>query len=388
MVSMTARVEVPVELISWARERSGVSSDELARRFPKLDDWESGELAPTFKQLEDFANATHTPFGFFFLPAPPEVELPLPDFRTMNDQSVREPSADLLDTLFDMQQRQDWYRDFALSHGESPVSVVGSLTPSADIVVAARRLRTELHFEVASRGPSWSEAFRRLAESAEDIGVLVMLNGIVGSNTHRKLNPREFRGFALVDAYAPLVFVNGADTKAAQIFTLAHELAHIWVGQSALSDAELFPDEYSNDVEEWCNAVAAEMLVPAEMVRSEYRSGNDLTFELERLAGRFKVSTLVILRRLKDLRYLSIEAFVEAFRSERQRVLAFMEEREPSSGGNFYNTHITRTGKRFPRALITSAREGETLYRDAFRLLGLKKFETFNEFARRLGVAQ
>lgn len=380
------RVEVPVELISWARERSGVSGTELARRFPKLHEWEVGASSPTFHQLEDFANATHTPVGFFFLPEPPEEELPLPDFRTVRDEALRQPSVDLLDTLFEVQQRQEWYRDHVRMMGIEPLPFVGSFDPSTPSGPAAQSLREALHFGVAERGSSWSEAFRRLTEAAEELRILVMVNGVVGGNTHRKLNPAEFRGFALVDDYAPVIFVNGADTKAAQIFTLAHELAHIWVGQSALSDVDVasMPE---NHAERWCNEVAAEMLVPANMLKKEFSRHNEIVAELDRLAARFKVSTLVVLRRLRDIGFLSWERFRQIFDTEYARVMKLARDQDSGTGGNFYNTQPVRTSKRFARAVVESAEEGVTLYRDAFRLLGVKKLSTYRELANRLGVS-
>ncbi|MBB5806652.1 Zn-dependent peptidase ImmA (M78 family)/transcriptional regulator with XRE-family HTH domain [Saccharothrix ecbatanensis] len=383
---MVLRVEVPVELISWARERSGVSGTELARRFPKLREWEAGASSPTFHQLEDFANATHTPVGFFFLPEPPEEELPLPDFRTVRDEALRQPSVDLLDTLFEVQQRQEWYRDHVRTMGMEPLSFVGSFDPSTPSDAAARSLREALHFGVAERGSSWSEAFKRLTEAAEELRILVMVNGVVGGNTHRKLNPTEFRGFALVDDYAPVIFVNGADTKAAQIFTLAHELAHIWVGQSALSDVDV-ASVPENHAERWCNQVAAEILVPADMLQKEFSRHNDITAELDRLAARFKVSTLVVLRRLRDIRFLPWEQFRQMYDAEYVRVMKLAREQDGGSGGNFYNTQPVRTSKRFARAIVESAEEGATLYRDAFRLLGVKKLSTYRELANRLGVS-
>ena len=259
--NVTVRAEVRPELLVWARQRSGLEFTALAHRFPKLEEWERGALSPTLKQLDSFANATHTPVGFLFLPEPPEEQVPIPDYRTMGDVSVGRPSPDLLDTIFQCQQRQEWYRDFAQLNREDPVTFVGSLTTGTPVVEAATALRETLSFAVDQRGGTWTEALRMLIDRAEDVGVLVMINGVVGNNTRRKLDPREFRGFTLVDPLAPLVFINGADTKAAQVFTLAHELAHLWLGQSALSDADLvrMPEVA---LERWCNQVASEFLVP------------------------------------------------------------------------------------------------------------------------------
>jgi hypothetical protein len=241
-------VEVSPRLLAWAQERSGLAAAELERKFPALVEWQSGRKQPTLRQLESFAQATHTPIGFLFLNEPPEETLPLPDFRTMGGAPVARPTADLLDTVYLCQQRQNWYRDFAQANRLDPVVFVGSLAIQSNIRAAAAKLRTDLNFEVSRRGSSWNEALTVMRDQADDLGILVMVSGVVGSNTHRKLNPHEFRGFALVDDLAPLIFINGSDTKAAQIFTLAHELAHIWTGQSALDDPDL-ATRTPNDVE-------------------------------------------------------------------------------------------------------------------------------------------
>lgn len=383
---VVTRVDVPGAMIAWACERSGLPREALTRRFPRLDQWERGEVQPTLKQLEGFASATHTPIGYLFLPEPPDEPLPLPDFRTMENRLVGRPSSNLLDTIYDCQRRQEWYHDHALMVRESPVSVVGALSVQVAPTIAGAQMAERLGFPVHERGSTWGEAFKRLTDNVEDLGILVMTNGVVGSNTHRKLDPHEFRGFALIDEYAPLVFVNGADTKAAQIFTLAHELAHVWLARPGLDDLDPQWERTGSDIERWCNKVAAELLVPIESFRNSYRSSHDLTAELDRLAREYKVSTLVILGRIYDAGELSQEEYRVAYIRERDRVLAIMDDRE-STGGNFYNTQPVRTSKRFTRALIASTLEGQTLHRDAFRMLGLKKVATFHELADRLGAA-
>ena len=383
---MTASVRVTVSprLLAWARERSGLEIDELAARFPKLSEWERGARTPTLKQLEDFARATHTPVGFLFLSEPPEEQVPIPDYRTIGDTVVRRPSPDLLDTIFACQQRQDWYRDFAQVTREDPVALVGSLTASVPVVEAAEQIRATLRFDPGERGHTWSDALRRLIDHAEELGVLVMVSGVVGANTRRKLDPEEFRGFSLVDRLAPLVFVNGADTKAAQIFTLTHELVHLFLGETGLDDADLRAAP-TNPVERWCNQVAAEVLVPLEALRATLSPVALVADELESLARRFKVSTLVVLRRAYDAGHLSWDEYQTAYRDELTRSLEILGERS-GTGGNFFNTQPARVSKRFARAVIVSTLEGQTLHRDAFQMLGLKKLSTFDELAGRLGV--
>ncbi len=380
----TIRVNVKPAMLRWARERAGLEADALARRFPKLADWEREEARPTLKQLEDFAKATHAPIGYLFMSEPPVERIPIPDFRTVENRRIGRPSPDLLETIYLCQQRQEWYREYLRSLREKPLPFIGSATLESNVVQVAGEIRHALGFEIEERRqcPTWTEALRRFIEQADRLGVLVMVNGVVGSNNHRKLNPDEFRGFAITDDLAPLVFINGADTKSAQMFTLAHELAHLWLGQSALSDMELATLP-AHRVENWCNRVAAELLVPLAVFRDQLRPDEDLGATLSRLAKHFKVSTLVVLRRIYDAGGLSREAFWQAYKEELNRLLTF----QAAGGGNFYLTLGVRVGKRFAHAIVVNTLEGQTLHRDAFRLLGFSKLSTFRELAHSLGVA-
>lgn len=379
--SMPTRVPVAGSLLRWARERSGLAEEQIAKDFPKADEWEAETWHPTLPQLEQFAHATHTPVGYFFLSEPPALPLPIPDFRTRNYDEVREPGPDLLDVIYEGQQRQDWYRDYVRQIGQEPVQVVSSVTVKADVTETAARMRAALAFDTGHRGSSWADAFRTLASHAENLGILVMTSGIAGSNTHRKLDPAEFGGFSLVDAYAPVVFVNGADTKAAQIFTLAHELAHIWSGEGGVGDAA--PNLRSRfAVERWCSRVAAEFLVPAAQLVDVAVSDLGPAL-LDKLAARFRTSTLVVLISLRNVAALPPEHFRTMYDDELQRVLELAREPRGSQGGNFYHTQPVRTSKRFAQAVIADTLEGNTLYRDAFRMLGFKKQSAFDN----LGVA-
>ena len=378
------RVDVKPAMLRWARERAGIEADALAHRFPKLADWEREEGRPTLNQLEDFARATHAPIGYLFLSEPPVERVPIPDFRTVENRRIGHPSPDLLETIYLCQQRQEWYRDYARSLREEPLPFIGTATLESNIETVGAEIRHALGFDIEERRqcPTWTEALRRFIEQADRLGVLVMVNGVVGSNNHRKLNPDEFRGLAISDELAPLVFINGADTKSAQMFTLAHELAHLWLGQSALSDIEPVSAP-AHRVEDWCNRVAAELLVPLAVFREQYQRGEDLRGALDRLARHFKVSTLVILRRIHDAGGLTRDELWRAYREE----LGRLQEIQRAGGGDFYLTLGARVGKRFARALVASTLEGQTLHRDAFRLLGFSKLSTFRELAHSLGIA-
>lgn len=381
---MVERVAVRPELLKWALDRSGISSNDA--RYQRFSRWISGDELPTFKQLEGFAHATHTPLGYLFLADPPVETVPIPDFRTVGNVGVAQPSPDLLDTIYECQMRHDWYRSYAADQGYDPLPFVSSASVEDDPVSIGDKIRRAIGFDMDERirFSRWEDALRQLIDSIEELGVLVMVSGIVGNNTHRKLDPREFRGFALTDRLASLIFVNGADTKSAQIFTIVHELAHVWLGESALSDAEMTATT-SNEHELWANRVAAEVLVPIAAIRAEFR-GAATGDEIGRLAKRYKVSTLVVLKRIFDAGFLTWDDYRSLYTDELARVMAIVEARR-GSGGDYYNTQPLRISRSFARAVIIDAMEGHTLYRDAFGLLGAAKRQTFDGLANRLGVA-
>jgi Zn-dependent peptidase ImmA (M78 family) len=379
----TVAASVPV--LRWAAERARLRDDELVAWFPKWPLWLTGEAQPTLRQLEDFARRTHTAFGYFFLPQPPVLSLPVQDFRTLRDAVLAEPSSDLLDTLYLCQQRQDWYRDHARMHGMPALLFVGSASLQESPEAVARRLREVLGLSAEARRqlPGWADALRQLIAQAEDAGVLVMVSSVVGSNSHRKLDVAEFRGFALADALAPLVFLNGSDSKAAQMFTLAHELAHVWLGATGVSDTQAgqVPEQQT---ERWCNRVAAELLMPMDELRAVVQHQRPVADEIQRLAREFKVSTLVALRRLFDAGFIHQAALWQHYREEQGRLRSLQER--ATSGGDYCRSLGARTSKRFARALVSSTLEGLTSFPDAFRMLGMRKTDTFYEAARELGV--
>jgi Zn-dependent peptidase ImmA (M78 family) len=216
----------------------------------------------------------------------------------------------------------------------------------------------------------------------EQVGILVVVSSIVGNNTRRKLDPNEFRGFVLVDEYAPLVFVNGADGKAAQMFTLAHELAHVWLGSSAAFDLrELQPSD--DRTEQMCNRVAAEFLVPAEELRAFWPFIGLGTDRYQRIARRFKISEIVAARRALDLRLITRPQFFDFYQAyeDRERRMSGQE----SESGDFYATQNLRVGRRFGQAVARAAKEGRLLYAEAFQLTGLHG-KTFDRYAESLGL--
>jgi Zn-dependent peptidase ImmA (M78 family) len=373
-------VEVKSELISWAVDRSG-HAHELEDQLPKLRQWRAGSLAKlTFVELEKLSEKTHTPLGYFFLTEPPVEEMPIPDFRTVSDEQLEHTSLDLSETLYAMQMRQSWYANHQQSRGLVPLPFVGSAKINDPVEKVASSMR-----EVLGLPESWASKIRTmedavsfLRERIEGIGVLIVINGVVGNNNNRVLNVDEFRGFVLSDEYAPLIFINGRDWKSAQVFTIFHELAHVWVNRSGISDLkELVPQDA---VEKYCNQVAAEALVPASEVSTIWYSYEYSDPDFSRLAKHFKVNQIVVARRLLDLELINRKRFVEFYSSYSGADVA--AKRDP--GGHFYNNQIYKIGKRFMRSVARAANEGTLNFTDAYRLTGLST-KTFDKYLAHIG---
>lgn len=377
-------LNVKPELIRWAIERSGWSVGTLAHYFPRIEQWMSEQAHPTLRQLETLAKKTWTPLGYFFLSEPPEERLPVPDFRTARDQPIQRPSPNLIDTLHTMQRRQVWMRDYLIELGHERLVFIGSIKPSDDIKKVSLSIRRALGMDDgwASQIATWSDALSVLREAAEAIGILVVINGVVGNATRRKLDPSEFRGFVLSDDYAPLIFINGADARSAQMFTLAHELAHLWVGEGGIFDLPEFQSP-GDQLEQFCNRVAAEFLIPEAELRNFWPNVQRDSEPFQKIARHFKVSPIVASRRALDLNLIDRAAFFDFFHAyqtdERRKGMK-------SKGGNFYLTQNVRLGKRFARSVMLAAKEGRLLYRDAYSLTGLRG-ATFDRYAKSLGIA-
>ena len=378
------RAPVNPALLRWARERAGIVQEDLAIKFKKLPEWERGETQPTLKQLEAFARAVHVPFGYLFLAEPPDERLPIADFRTVSDTAQSDPSPNLIDTLYAMQRRQAWLREHLVENDAEPLTFTASARLADDPDAVGREMRRTLGLNEgwAAGVRSWQEAVNELRRMIERIGVMAVINGIVGNNTHRQLSVEEFRGFALADRYAPLIFVNGADAKSAQMFTLAHELAHVWLGEGGLSGFEnLIPG--GTDVENWCNRAAAEVLVPSRELRERWIQVRRDQQPFAALGLSFKVSPVVAARRAMDLELIERNAFFEFY--ERYINREHRSSTTSSGGGDFYNNQNARIGKLFATHVMGAAVGGEIGFREAYELTGLRG-GTFQDYAERLGV--
>lgn len=381
-----AVIEISPPVLEWAQRRSGRAPDELRSKFADWDQWLSRQEQPSFAEVEAIAEFTRVPVGYFFLPEPPVEELPIPDFRIGRGGHTT-ASADLLDTIYQNQRRQAWYEDYVAEFGGSaPLEFVGSAAGMA-ASDAAELMIHALDYGVARRARwgSVDEARAHLISQFEELGGLVVLNSMVGNNTHRMLDLSEFRGFTLHSRTAPLVFVNGRDTKRGQVFSLLHEFAHVWRGESGVSAGGDPLVDRSTEAERWCDAVAAEIAVPSDDLRRSFEPNRALTEELDRLAGRYRCSTLVILLKLRQINLVAREGFQGRYDDEVRRLLDILEGQPSGGGGDFYNNQPFRVGQTLSRAIIRDARFGATSMTEALRLLGFKSIPMFDKYANRLG---
>ncbi|WHS50331.1 ImmA/IrrE family metallo-endopeptidase [Rothia sp. SD9660Na] len=380
---MSVRVPVKPALISWALEQASVEPGDL-RLGDKVVGWLEGSLQPTLKQLQDFAKSTHVPFGYLMMSEPPVLEKPLPDFRRRDGRSSRY-SQELTDEIYAQQRKQVWFRDYALDQGLDVVDWVGSASLSDAPETVAMRLREQWNFYTASKAQSYVESRKEVFTFLENQGVLVSVAGYFGS-TRRPFDTQEFSGFSLSDEYAPLIFVNGKESHAAQVFTMFHEVGHLVLGESGVSDDAEESGSLSRS-ERWCDEFAAAFLMPAsEVSRLALRSlGEDAVLPV---AKRFRVSALALLNRLRDLKLISCEQWSVAYPEFEARALEVLRQKteKGSSGGEFYKSHPFVVGPRFARAVYREARSGRMSYPDAQHLLGVRQTKTFERFAREVGA--
>ncbi len=370
---MRTLVDVKSSMLTWAIMRAGYEMQSFTESFPNVQKWLTGEKKPTVKQLEDFSKKVYLPFGYLLLPEPPHEELPIPFFRTGNTNGTQ-VSVNVYDTILLLQQRQDWLRDYLKDNEYHPLPFVSKYLNKMDVreIVWDIRRTLELPENWASGYKTWQEAQNHLVVQIEDKGIITIFNGVVDNNSHRKIPVNECRGFVLVDEMAPFMFINNDDYKSAQMFTIVHELAHIWTGHSAGFDFRgLLPAD--DPVELLCDRVAAEFLVPEDTFNRIWNDNPSISYS----SRYFKVSEIVIARRALDTGKISKKEFFAFYEEYSKR--EFIKEENKSDGGDFYATTKKRLSITFASHIYNAVNSGNLLYRDAYKLTSLKgdTFQTF-----------
>jgi Zn-dependent peptidase ImmA (M78 family)/DNA-binding XRE family transcriptional regulator len=371
---MMTTIAITSEVFQWARDRAGLTDEKLAKKIharpEKIHAWETGQAFPNFQQAQKLASAFGIPLGYLFLSRPPQLTIPIADFRSLPGTEKTAISPNLQEVLDDALRKRDWYAEWRKEEGLGTMEFVGkfSIQSQPEAIIKDMRQVLEISPDFAAHLKSWDEHLRFLVQKVEAGGILVLQSGIVGNNTTRRLSLAEFRGFTLADPYAPLIFLNAQDSITARIFTLAHELAHLWTGTSGISNPDITPhaeDLDAQEVEQFCNRVAADFLVPQPTFTRLWERGLDTLDNVDHLACFFRVSTQVILRRSFELNIISRDEFFRVY----PITLKAVKVNQSQGGGDFYNTLFSRNSRRFTRELLSAVFSGNVSYMEGARLL-------------------
>ncbi|MBO1305288.1 ImmA/IrrE family metallo-endopeptidase [Enterococcus sp. 669A] len=373
---MAKGITVKPIIIQWAIQNSGKSMSLISQKFSKIDEWASTESELSVNELNKLSKELRVPFGYFFLKKPPVEDIELLKYRTIDNEEHETPSRELIDTIKHMEARQSFMRENLVEDGFLPLNFVGSATTNEEAEELATAILTELGL-TSDWNQKNPDTFNTLRQAASNAGILVMQNGVVGNNNYRPLDVAEFRAFVLIDEYAPLIFLNARDSVKAKIFSLCHELVHIWLGVNELyNDPQGENQVFLNEqLEKFCNETAAEMLLPGNVLREIYDVEMNAYENIKSISKGFSVSDLVACIRLRQQKLISKKIFDEVYPTlleEMRKNLSAKEEMEKSSGGNYYYTQGSRLDKNFVHSVSRKAREGKILYTEAYELLGAK----------------
>lgn len=381
-------VNIKPEIINWILHT--VQFENIASSVVDLlHKWKTGEKIPTFNQVEDMSKKINIPFGYFFLDKPPIEVCPIVEYRTANSATMIEPSRNLVETVDLMTDIQEWMTEYVVENGQEELDYVGSVGKKTDVSFAVKDIRKRLNIDIewyADRQNA-ADSFRFLKKRMEEIHVLVMMSGIVGNNTRRKLDLNEFRAFTLVNKYAPLIFINSCDSDTGKLFSILHELAHIWIGENSFYNVQTGVNNENSMAERFCNAIAAELIAPTEIFLEKWESSRGEGMDkIERLAKMFRCSGFVIARKALDNGKLSQKSYEQMIAELTNAFKEWQKSQKESrdSGGNYYRNLASKIDRNFIIALARSASEGKTQYTEIYRLTNTNR-NTFGKLLNEIG---
>lgn len=384
-------------ILKWARLEAGLALDEAAERAgitsprrrkgderavtpsERLQAWEEGQDVPSLAQLEAVAAAYRRPLITFFLPSPPAKQSRLADFRTIGGLASRQDSPEFAAFKRRLEARHTELREILILEGQQKLPFVGSARGVISPQPLIKLLRHALmfQFDEQKKLDDGDHVLRVLRERAQQIGIFVLVEGDLGSH-HTAIAADEFRGIAIADSIAPLVVINANDTKAARLFTLIHELAHLWLGESGISNVNAFENsdacQINRQTERLCNLVAAEFLVPKSALNDAIQALNigDVWDIVDALAKDFKVSRDVIARRLLDCNHITSNDY-ETIANRLHAIWRSIKIKQKASGGgpNRNTLDRFRLGERMLQTVTSAAFDGKISLQEAARILRL-----------------
>lgn len=380
---MADYIQIKTSIIRWACNRIGFLYSELSasKDFKRLSNGKDGAVSLTLKQAEKLAKVLRYPFVFLLLDSPvTDIDkLPIADFRSIEGKEIK-PNINLKEQIEYCQNQQDWFSDYVNTCDLDVFKYNGKFSLHDDPQEVGLKLKEFLKITY-KLSKNANDYLKRLKIILENNGILVSSSKVL-KNTQNRLSLSDFRGFALYDDNAPLIFINGNDSTSAQIFTLCHELGHIVLGQSGVSDVV---KNNSKKIEKWCNEFAANILMPKNDVIETFDQYINISQFLQDATKLFHVSTNALLLRIYNLNLIDKDTFDKEWAKAKalyKDYLKSLQESNGKSSGNYYKTVNSRLSHRLLQSLISSTSVGKTTFRDAAYLLGLKSVSTFDKLVK------
>ncbi len=383
---MSDKAYITPKILRWARESARMPIEMAASKVSvspeKLNEWEEGKTQPTIRQAETLAKAYRRPFALFFLPEIPRDFQPLQDFRRKTSKQLGTASVFI---IREIQQKQAWISDVYQDNNENVLPFVGRFSINDDPAIVAKDILATLKIAPGNYG---SNPIKDWIDRAEASGVFISRTSFIHS--HLKLDSDELQGFAIADPYAPFVFVNSDDWNAPQLFTMVHELAHIWIAASGISN-EVEPNPQHRDkmdpVELFCNEVAANVLMPIEVMNSFEKSDFDNGASIFRTSKKMGVSSFALLVRALNLKLISIDKYRKLKHEADIDYQAFVIKEEEKKaiqktnggGPNYYLISLNKNSRLFTQIVIDAFRGGAIEPTQASSLLNTQ-INNFSKF--------
>lgn len=390
---MSDKAFITPNVIKWARESAKMSSEiaasKMGIKLEKLLEWEEGKDQPTIKQAEKLAKIYKRPFAVFFLTNPPRDFQVLQDFRRPTSKPLSTASIFI---IREIQEKQSWMKELCEEKKEPKLSFVGKFSLNDNPEIIAKDILNTL--EIEPMNYSKNNPILEWILKAEKKGIFISRTSLIHSRL--KLDSDEIQGFSIADAYAPFVFVNSEDWDAPQLFTLVHELAHIWIAQSGISneiEVEVSQKDALHPVEIFCNEIAANALMPKELMKKNGVRVFNSFDELYKTSRNFGVSAFAFLYRAYKLEIISLEKYralkkqaEKAFKEFEQKELMKKEKQKEQKGGpNPYLMRLNKNSRLFTQIVLDSFRNGDIEPTEASNLLStqVNKFIKLEELIYR-----
>jgi Zn-dependent peptidase ImmA (M78 family)/DNA-binding XRE family transcriptional regulator len=378
---MADRAYITPKVLKWARDSARMSVETAARKVSvdaeKLISWEEGKTQPTIKQAETLAKAYKRPFALFFLPEVPRDFKPLQDFR----RAVAKPlSTASVFIIREIQQKQAWISDVYQENGEDTSFFVGRFSLNDDPKLVSQHILNTLNINPSHY--STDNPIKEWIQKAESNGIFISRTSFINSTL--TLDSEEMQGFTIADKYAPFIFINSDDWNAPQLFTLVHELAHIWIAATGISN-EIIPDSAQSNhlhpVELFCNEVAANALMPSQMMGELSISIFDSGSSVFRAAKEMGVSSNALLVRALNLKLISIDTYQKRKREADVEFQVFLkkeaerrakQKKEKKGGPNYYLLQLNKNSRLFTQIVLDAFKGGAIEPTQASNLLNIK----------------